>query len=280
MVRSMIRLPRMHTWWSDRIISMRRDKRRTVILGFCYLLGIAWLDYATGYEVNPTILYITPLIMLTVAGGWFAGMVMAFLCALSVEGTDLLAGQRFDHPIYHLYSFLSHSVSYLSFLFLIVQLLKLYDVERDMAGRDSLTGLRNRYGFLAFAEEGLREFARRKKYAVLAVWNLARLRQVNAEFGHDKADALLMTVADAMAGTAPEGVWARLTADRYSLMAEAGDEAARAALLENLRQAIISAAQEVGVPLDLRSAWLDMPPRHRTPEELAEKLDGLLDSVK
>lgn len=278
--RGMIRLPRMRTWWSDRIISMRRDKRRTMITGFAYLLAIAWLDYVTGYAINPTVLYITPLIMLTVAGGWRAGMVMAFLCALSIEGTDWLAGQRFEHPVYHVYSLLSHFLSYLSFLFLIVQLLKLYDAEKDMAGRDSLTGLRNRYGFLAYAEESLRDLARRRTTAVLAVWNLAKLREVNARFGHDKADALLVSVADALAEAVPEAVGARLTADRFALLAQAPDEASRGRLLASLEAAIVSAAEEVGVPLNLRSAWAAMPPLHRTPEELAGKLDELIDSVK
>ena len=49
-------LPRMKSWWSDRILAMRRNKKNTIIQGVCYLLAIAWLDYATGYEINPTVL--------------------------------------------------------------------------------------------------------------------------------------------------------------------------------------------------------------------------------
>lgn len=276
----MPKLPKASTWWSGRIIAMRRDKRRTLFTGVLYLLAIGWLDYVTGYEINLTVVYVTPLIMFTVAGGWRAGMLMAFACAFTVEFTDVLAGRKYDFSIYHIYSFISHSLSYLSFLFLITQLLKLYDDERDLAGRDPLTGLRNRYGFLARAEEALGEYARKRRGAAMLVWNVAKLRQVNAEHGHDKADALLMSVADALAECAPCVAAARLTADRFAVLTESSGEDASGDVADKIERAMNAAAVELGVPLALRRSGAFLPPLRRTPEELAATLDGLLDSVK
>jgi ABC-type polysaccharide/polyol phosphate export permease len=148
---------------------MRRDKSRTAFMGILYLVGIGWLDYATGYEINLTVVYVTPLIMLTVAGGWRVGVFTAIACAITTEGADYLAGRRFDQDIYHVYSMASHCLSYLSFLLLITQLLMLYDREHDLAGLDPLTGLKNRHGFLARAEDVLSDCVRRKKRP-LCLW--------------------------------------------------------------------------------------------------------------
>ena len=270
-------LPRLQTWWSDRIIAMRRDKRRTALMGIFYLLGIGWLDYATGYEINLTVVYVTPLIMLTVAGGWRVGVCTAIACALTTEGADYLAGRRFDHDIYHVYSALSHSLSYLSFLLLITQLLMLYDREHDLAGLDPLTGLRNRHGFLTHTEDVLRECARAKQVAVMLVVNVGNLRKINSTHGHDKADTLILSAADVLREMFPHAVLARLGADRFAALipgeGHPGDMAALGTALE-------LSAQRIEVSVNPRQAEAALEPRNRTPDEIAAQVDSLQDSVR
>lgn len=272
-----IALPRLRTWWSDRIIAMRRDKGRTALTGILYLLGIGWLDYATGYEINLTVVYVTPLIMLTVAGGWRVGVCTAIACALTTEGADYLAGRRFDHDIYHVYSALSHGLSYLSFLLLITQLLMLYDREHDLAGQDPLTGLRNRHGFLAHAEDVLRECARRKQVAVMLVVNVGNLRKINATHGHDKADALILSAADVLREMFPKAVLARLGADRFAALIPGGG---RPGGMDALGTALELSAQQLGVSVAPRRAEATLSPLHRTPDEIAAQMDALQDDVR
>lgn len=296
-----MKMPRLASWWSDRVIVMRRDKRRTALMGVAYLLGIGWLDYVTGYEINLTVVYVTPLIMLTVAGGWRVGLATALACALTTEMADYLAGRRFDHNVYHVYSVLSHSLSYVSFLFLITQLLMLYDRERDLAGRDGLTGLRNRYGFLAGCEDVLGDCARRGRKAVLAVWNMGRLREVNATLGHDKADAMLLAVANALHAVLPGAVAGRLGGDRFGAVltgggvfgtggadprADARERTAEAmpedlqALAHKVEEALAEASRRVGVAPSIRRAVKELAPLRRTPEEIALFLDELLEESR
>lgn len=278
-----IALPRLRTWWSDRIIAMRSDKRRTAILGIVYLLGIGWLDYATGFEINLTVVYVTPLIMLTVAGGWRVGIATAIACAVTTEAADYLAGRRYDMNIYHLYSVVSHSISYLSFLLLITQLLMLYDQERDLAGRDPLTGLRNRYGFLARAEEVLRKCARKKQAVEMFVVNVASLRVINSKYGHDKADALILSAADVLRELYPESVASRLGGDRFAVLARPCREGAKPrppVAPEELAASLAAMAEKLGVEVNPRRAEAALPPLHRTPDEIAAQLDTLLDKVK
>jgi GGDEF domain-containing protein len=278
-----IALPRLRTWWSDRIISMRRDKRRTAILGIVYLLGIGWLDYATGFEINLTVVYVTPLIMLTVAGGWRVGIMTAIACALTTEAADYLAGRRYDMNVYHLYSVASHSVSYLSFLLLITQLLMLYDQERDLAGRDPLTGLRNRYGFLARAEEVLRICARSKQAVGMFVVNVASLRAINSRHGHDKADALIQSAADVLRELYPESVVARLGGDRFAVLARPcreGEKPGAPGETHALTAALEAMAGKLGVEVNPRRAQAQLPPLHRTPDEIAAQLDALQDRAR
>ena len=39
-----MKAPRLQSWWSDRIIAMRRDRRATTLQGAAYLLAISWLS--------------------------------------------------------------------------------------------------------------------------------------------------------------------------------------------------------------------------------------------
>ena len=300
-------LPAMRTWWSDKILSMRRDKRRTLLMGVFYLLAIGYVDYATGYEINLTVVYVTPLIMLTVAGGWWVGLGAVLACAFVTEMADYLAGRRFDESIYHVYSFISHCVSYFSFLFLITQLLMLYDQERDVAGRDPLTGLYNRRGFLHLAGERLHQAASERAGWKLCTWDVAAFRDINTRFGHDKADALLMTIADALRDSVTSSaLLAHMGADRFlALIPEAGSQ-----LLEppsashgktsaevpdvggGLAEGALPPATEwlalcervatagLGIPVALRYAVKALPPAHRTPDELAKQMEALLDAAK
>jgi diguanylate cyclase (GGDEF)-like protein len=256
---------------------MRRDKSRTALMGILYLLGIGWLDYATGYEINLTVVYVTPLIMLTVAGGWRVGVWTAIACALTTEGADYLAGRRFDQDIYHLYSVTSHCLSYLSFLLLITQLLMLYDREHDLAGLDPLTGLQNRHGFLTRAEDVLSECARRKKSATMLVVNVGNLRKINSAQGHDKADALILSSADILRDLFPHAVLARLGADRFAALIT-GDSPPGG--VDTLNSALERAAQQLEVVVNPRQASATLTPLHRTPDEIAAKVDTLQDGVR
>ncbi len=300
-------LPAMRTWWSDRILAMRRDKRRTLLMGVFYLLAIGYIDYATGYEINLTVVYVTPLIMLTVAGGWWVGLGAVLACAFVTEMADYLAGRRFDESIYHVYSFISHCVSYFSFLFLITQLLMLYDQERDVAGRDPLTGLYNRRGFLHLAGERLHQAASQRAEWNLCVWDVAAFRDINTRFGHDKADSLLMTIADALRDSVPSAaLLAHMGADRFlALIPHAGSQPsaspaflggdivrtqqsgecpANAESLPPSRECLALyerlAAASLGFPVALRHAVKPLPPVHRTPDELAKEMEALLDAAK
>lgn len=285
----------LRTWWSDRILAMRRDRRRTMLLGVLYLLAIGYVDYATGYEINLTVVYITPLIMLTVAGGWRVGLAAVLACALVTEMADYLAGRRYDQSIYHVYSFISHSLSYFSFLFIITQLLVLYDQERDVAGHDILTGLLNRRGFLNQAQERLHRAASEHAQWNLHGWDVVGFREINTRYGHDRADALLMTIADALSNGLPqEALLARLGADRYFALvpsvahapavAEQGGERSTqgqsATFGDSLTLCAEVAAARLELPVALRHAAKALPPRHRTANEVASEVDALLDAAK
>jgi len=272
----MQRFPAMRTWWSDRILAMRRNRRRTLFQGAFYLLAIGIIDYLTGYEINLTVVYVTPLIMLTVAGGWRIGLVAVPACALVTETADYLAGHRFDQAVYHLYSVISHSLSYLSFLFIITQLLLLYDQEREVAGRDPLTGLCNRRGFLDRAGELLHQTAGKRQPWNLHAWDVAGFRGLNARFGHEKADTLLADLAGALRERLPHtALLARLGADHF-LALTPGDrhpDAAEAPLP-------LPRAPALDPPLALRTASASLPPGRRTADEVAKAVDALFDAAK
>jgi diguanylate cyclase (GGDEF)-like protein len=131
---------------------------------------------------------------------------------------------------------------------------------RDMARRDSLTGLANRFAFEQRLETQLAAGAGRQPFALFYL-DLDNFKQVNDGLGHAVGDALLCAVAQRLVkAVGPDDLVARLGGDEFAILAsaitgcdEAGALAARlhAVLLAPYRIAgeTVPAPASIGVTL-------------------------------
>jgi len=73
---------------------------------------------------------------------------------------------------------------------------------KEIAFRDSLTGLLNRRGFQEHAEQMIKTASRRGESVALLMIDLDHFKQVNDCFGHAEGDHVLRVAADAFKSTA------------------------------------------------------------------------------
>jgi diguanylate cyclase (GGDEF)-like protein/PAS domain S-box-containing protein len=124
---------------------------------------------------------------------------------------------------------------------------------RALATRDELTGLLNRRGFRALAEQELKVGRRSgRRDAVIAV-DLDDFKPVNDRWGHAAGDDALRLVAEVLRGAVREGdVVARLGGDEFVVYASglAGAEEGHvlAARLTGALDARMARARDAGVP--------------------------------
>jgi len=87
---------------------------------------------------------------------------------------------------------------------------------RDLSLTDELTGLRNRRGFLLFAEQARKLAMRAGKQAVIVFADLDGLKAANDRYGHEAGDRLLRSFAGVLTATFRDSdVIARLGGDEF-----------------------------------------------------------------
>lgn len=122
------------------------------------------------------------------------------------------------------------------------------DQFQRLAVTDPLTGLANRAGLMADLDG---RHAAGESYA-LALVDLDRFAPVNNEYGHDVGDALLIEVADRLAGVlagADDGLAARLGGDEFVLVGSSAAPATSLLLGYDVVRALATPVN-VGGPVD------------------------------
>lgn len=110
---------------------------------------------------------------------------------------------------------------------------------KELANRDSLTGLLNRRAFEEHAAQMLRTARRRKESTALLMIDLDHFKEVNDRFGHAEGDHVLKMVATALKTTARENdIVARLGGEEFVVAVLGANEAESIAAAERLRLAI------------------------------------------
>jgi len=108
-----------------------------------------------------------------------------------------------------------------------------------MSLTDQLTGLYNRRGFIALAEQQLRAANRAKKQALLAFIDVDGLKGVNDTLGHDEGDNVLVETAFVLRQTFRESdIIARIGGDEFAVLATDASETTLDTFSKRLQQFI------------------------------------------
>ena len=107
---------------------------------------------------------------------------------------------------------------------------------RDLSLVDDLTGLYNRRGFMALAEQQLKIANRTRKDLSLLFADLDDLKKINDSLGHDEGDRALAEAADALRDAFRESdIIARIGGDEFAVLAIDASDWKPAALSRRVR---------------------------------------------
>jgi len=114
---------------------------------------------------------------------------------------------------------------------------RLYELQREQAATDPLTGIRNRRAF----ERALAE-SEGKQASILAI-DVDNLKRVNDEFGHEAGDWLLRAVAEMLARlTRKDDVLARVGGDEFAVLLPGTAKRDALEVAERMRQSLYGMA--------------------------------------
>ncbi|HEV2757710.1 MAG TPA: diguanylate cyclase [Actinomycetota bacterium] len=108
-----------------------------------------------------------------------------------------------------------------------------------LALRDDLTGLCNRRGFIALAQQQLHTACRRNAGMTLLYLDLNEMKPINDRFGHAEGDRALKIVGELLAATfRAADVTGRIGGDEFCVLLTEGDVRDHAAALVRLERAV------------------------------------------
>ncbi len=143
---------------------------------------------------------------------------------------------------------------------------------------DDLTGLNNRRGFLALAEQQIKFARRNSRELVLLFVDMDDFKQINDKYGHQEGDIALQRAARVLRATFRDSdIIARLGGDEFVVLA--ADTGTSASIVERLRRSLIERNQSEEYPYTLSfsvgAARFD-PEDPPTIQELLHTADAML----
>lgn len=221
-----------------------------VVLGLILVAGILALDTLTPYELNFAFLYPLPILLVTVAAGQGAGLLLSAVCALFIVLSDIYGGRTYSHLSYAIFDVCAYACIYVTFTLLAGALCSALRREVLFSREDELTGLANSRRLEEFTREEMERCRQNVRPFTLALVDCRDFRQMNDAFGREAGDRILEAVARKLRdGVGPTELAARLESDTFALVLRQADPAAAAAAVRRMEEELLAAMRSMKLEL-------------------------------
>jgi len=252
-----------------------------LLVGYSLILAIGALDYATGYELSLSLLYLVPVSLVAWTAGRWPGLAGALLSAAVWVTADLLAGQKYSSPFYIFWHAGTRTVILGTTALLFSALRRSIEHEKSLARIDHLTGAANARSFLEILRSEIDRSRRYKRPFTLAYIDLDNFKAVNDSQGHNTGDLLLQTVVSVMRSHARStDIVARLGGDEFALLLPEADEKAAQPAIGKLRESLLLEMGRRGWPVTVSIGALTVAAPKLGVDELLKQVDDLMYSAK
>ena len=259
----------------------KRSSFQITAASLFFIIALAVIDHATGYEVSFSIFYIMPLAFATWYVGLSRGMLLSIFSTMAWLIVDRTSGHHYSQAFI---PFWNAGVRFVFFI-LIVRLLATVrsqlERERSMARFDGLTGAMNGRAFREAAQTILHIAARYGRPTVIGYIDLDNFKHMNDTLGHTGGDDVLRTVASillkSVRGTDLVG---RLGGDEFAVLLPETAYSGAVTLFKNLREKLLKEARGQGWPVGFSIGVAVLRTAPSSVDEAIKHADALMYRVK
>lgn len=231
------------------------------LLALAAMALVGLLDFATGNEINFSIFYLVPVLIMVWYASVVEAMAVALIAALLWMQLDLVSGSTYSSPLIPWWNALVRLGFFLIALFLLAEVRRSHDREAVLSRTDALTGIANSRYFDERARLEIADLRRNRIPLTVAFIDLDDFKAINDTYGHAEGDRVLKAVAAALRERAREtDVVARLGGDEFCLLLPGTGVDAASAALADLRIRAEQSGGKVPVSLTIGSMTFEDPP--------------------
>lgn len=246
---------------------------------FC-LIAVSLADYLTH---SNSLLDFSPFYLVPISFfSWFVGKRSGLAVAiLSVCIGFFIRSRNIPRPVAYWDAFVWSGL-YLVATFLILQLKRLYDNERDLSRLDSLTKIANRRALFEAASQA-KSFADRNQTPLsIAYIDVDDFKQLNDRLGHSAGDHLLILAASTIAkALRPSDVVARIGGDEFAVLLPGANRDDANRIMRRVEQELQLAMKQDRWPVTFSIGIASFyPTLGSVPEMLAEADDAMYAAKK
>lgn len=223
--------------------------------------AIGILDFATGFEVQLSILYLIPVSMIAWHRGWGPARIIAVVAMLVWLSADQWAGNSYSNLAVLFWNTAVRGGFFMLFGLVLAHLRQASDEEQRLARTDSLTGVANSRSFLETTAHEVRRQRRYGKPLSIAFLDCDNFKEVNDRFGHAVGDELLQNIASCMYGCVRSvDTVARLGGDEFAILLPETDAHAADIVCDKVRDALRLSVARYGVTFSIGVVTYYLPP--------------------
>jgi diguanylate cyclase (GGDEF)-like protein len=247
------------------------------LVAFLLLAVFGGGDYYIRRQLELSILYVVPVSLIT----YYIGRRQGYLLSLLAAAVWTLANDASGELGFSVPVLAFNGTARLAMFVVVVALVDAvrhaFDVERDLARTDPLTGVAN---YRAFAERAETELIRARRYrraVSLIAMDLDGFKEVNDRLGHDAGDAVLIETAQAVrTATRRTDTVARVGGDEFLILLPETDAEGARIVCEKVRDRLAAAMHARGWPVSASFGVLTCPEAPATLEEMTRRADALM----
>jgi diguanylate cyclase (GGDEF)-like protein len=249
--------------------------------GLLLLLLVAAFDYATGFKLRITVLYLVPLLVVTWVLGRVFGILMSVVACTSWACLDLVAGRYIADPSLPYWNWGTVLVGFGALVVGLTELRKSLENAQFQSRKDALTGLLNKSGFYQVLGAEIELCRRYGRTLSIAYIDSDNFKAVNDQFGHEVGDELLRVISRSMLRKLRvSDLPGRLGGDEFAVMLPETNAEGCRMVVEMLQQRLLHAMQERNWPVTFSigiATFLKMPP---SIDDMIRQADKLMYAVK
>lgn len=259
----------------------KKDQFIVLLSGYVLVGAIGLIDFASGYEISISVLYVLPVSLITWRVGWRHGIAASIGSAVVWFSADIAMREPYSHSMIPAWNAAIRLTFFVIITVLLTALRRAMQRETELAQTDHLTGAVNRRFFSYLAHSEMDRCQRYRHPFTIVYFDIDNFKYINDNFGHLVGDQVLRSVVNVLRKhIRSTDQIARLGGDEFALLLPETDQSTARIVLQVIRSVLSEEMLSSNWPVTFSVGVLTCTDAPSSTDSLVAMADKLMYEVK